>query len=177
MKPETPNRYLNAATLNPISRIYQRRKKPVILPHHLIHYLHKEGISDIDEAASRHYWQHIQKFTEWGAGHPCSADPSDLVIGTFVYGDDIKFNNNEKLTAVDLGYVLAEKKVDSMKTHHPLFVVREATGTVYDIPKLNLTEPMNPVTGAELRLCYDPGLPQAGAMSNQQNKIFKACTK
>ena len=98
---------------------------PVILPHQLIQYLHDEGINDIDERGARDYWQHCVQHTEWAATHPCttSAEPC-LPIPTFAYGDDVKFNNNEKLTCMYLGMLLSAKR-DSMRTHFPMFVIRE----------------------------------------------------
>ena len=104
------------------------RTMPVVLPHHLLSYMHSEGMQEIDEWACRKLWEHLVKFTAWASTHPCNTDTLDaqLPVGIFLYGDDIKHSNNEKLTVMYLGYTLAEKKMDSMKSHFPLFVIREA---------------------------------------------------
>ena len=42
----------------------------------------------------------------------------------FLYGDDTKYNQNDKLTVLTLGAVLDER-THSLLTHWPLCVVRE----------------------------------------------------
>ncbi|CAE7280797.1 unnamed protein product, partial [Symbiodinium sp. CCMP2456] len=104
------------------------RTMPVILPHDLLAFMHSNGMQEIDEGACRKHWEHLTKFTSWAAGHPCNTEPtssSQLPVATFLYGDDIKHSQNEKLTVMYLGYSLADKKMDSMKSHFPLFVIRE----------------------------------------------------
>ena len=48
------------------------------------------------------------------------------VHALFLYGDDCKYSNQEKLTCVSCGFVLDERS-SSMKTHLPLFIVREVS--------------------------------------------------
>ena len=108
---------------------------PVILPHHLLQYLHGIDADQIDMDAARDYWSHVQKHTDWGRVHPCPAGQPCNPL--FVYGDDVKFNNNEKLTCVCMGYILSEKKGLSLRTHFPLFVIRQ----VLDVKLMPHPEP------------------------------------
>ena len=79
----------------------------------------------LDREANRQYWTHMVKHSEWAASHPCSQYP-ETSIPMFLYGDDVKFNRQEKLTCVYLGFILADKKGLAMRTHFPIFIVREA---------------------------------------------------
>ena len=103
------------------------RRLPVVLPHHLLQYLHEKGMSAdaLDREANREYWAHMVEHTEWAASHPCSQYP-ETSIPTFLYGDDVKYNRQEKLTCTYLGFILADKKGLAMRTHFPIFIVREA---------------------------------------------------
>ena len=78
------------------------RTLPIVLPHQLIQFLSANGMLDdelnaVDEI--REYWRHVAQYTEWGPGHP-SANLQSTSLPTFMYGDDVKFSNEEKLTCV-----------------------------------------------------------------------------
>ena len=81
----------------------------------------------IDPKALKEYWDHVECFTDWGFCHPVCQANSEVrgAWPLFVYGDDVKFSQAEKLTVVMAGLVLDETK-SSLHTHHPLFIIREA---------------------------------------------------
>lgn len=104
----------------------------------------------LDREANRQYWAHMVKQTEWAASHPCSQYP-ETSIPTFLYGDDVKYNRQEKLTCVYLGFILADKKGLAMRTHFPILIVREACALLKTENRnptnviSNSNEPQNPV--------------------------------
>ena len=103
------------------------RTLPVVLPHHLVQYLSANGMLDDELSAAdelRQYWRHVMQYTDWGQEHPCINAPGRS-LPTFLYGDDVKFSQQEKLTCVYWGFVLS-KKTFSMDSHFPLFIIREA---------------------------------------------------
>ena len=121
------------------------RKLPVILPHHLMKHMwtHEQIPSHaVDPKALKEYWEHMECFSEWAFKHPACGGREREHWPLWIYGDDVKFSNTEKLTVVMLGMVLDETK-SSMKTHHPLFIIREAWYFVQSIPQelLNIKVP------------------------------------
>ncbi|CAE7855220.1 unnamed protein product, partial [Symbiodinium necroappetens] len=105
--------------------------------------------------ANRQYWTHMAKHTEWAASHPCSQYP-ETSIPTFLYGDDVKYNRQEKLTCIYLGFILADKKGLAMRTHFPIFIVRVVTSLNAAI--FGFT-PARPILNAD-GTCEGEGVPE-----------------
>ncbi|CAE7244961.1 unnamed protein product [Symbiodinium microadriaticum] len=109
----------------------------------------------IQREANRQYWTHMVKHSEWAASHPCSQYP-ETSIPMFLYGDDVKFNRQEKLTCVYLGFILADKKGLAMRTHFPIFIVRVVTSLNAAI--FGFT-PARPILNAD-GTCEGEGVPE-----------------
>ncbi|CAE7338863.1 unnamed protein product [Symbiodinium sp. CCMP2592] len=109
----------------------------------------------IQREANREYWAHMVKHTDWAASHPCSQYP-ETSIPTFLYGDDVKFNRQEKLTCTYLGFILADKKGLAMRTHFPIFIVRVVTSLNAAI--FGFT-PARPILNAD-GTCEGEGVPE-----------------
>ena len=90
-----------------------------MLPHELVSHLAKSGhFLDLGPDKSQAYWKHFQSVNaSWSMGELDS-------MPLFLYGDDTKYNQNDKLTVLTLGAVLDER-THSLLTHWPLCVVRE----------------------------------------------------
>ena len=75
-------------------------------------------------------------FATWGAQH-ATASMSDEELARvhpmFLYGDDCKYSHQEKLTCVSCAFVLDERS-SSMKTHLPVFIVREVSWLPFEKP-------------------------------------------
>ena len=66
------------------------------------------------------YWQHMEKYTSWaGSGQ-------ERFLPVFLYGDDARYNKQNKLTVVYMGIVTDEEGCNSMMMYFPLFLVNEA---------------------------------------------------
>ena len=89
-----------------------------MLPQDLLRYLADEEL--LPEMDTREYWSHVRRHCSWASEHEASPDH----IPAFLYGDDTKFNEQEKLCVLTLGWVLDPRK-NSMLVHHPLCVLRE----------------------------------------------------
>ncbi|CAE7710018.1 unnamed protein product [Symbiodinium sp. CCMP2592] len=101
------------------------RKLPVVLPHRLIPHLLKHNLVVPDFAAIREYWSHMFTHAEWGPEHPLAEQGGNCKhLPVYLYADDVKWTNEEKLTQVSLGLVLDER-THSMTTHFPLWILRE----------------------------------------------------
>ena len=102
------------------------KSKPIILPHVLLEHLHRQGYLQIHDAVKAMYWQHAQRMA-WFRDHPVARDAAEASeiqhLPLFLYGDDAKFSEQEKLSIVMLGCILDPRK-HSMATHFPLFVIR-----------------------------------------------------
>ena len=97
----------------------------MVLPHQLIPHLLKIKHLLPDPAEMQRYWIHMFTHAEWGPQHPLRAQGGDCKhLPLFLYADDVKWTNEEKLTQVSLGMVLDMRK-HSMATHWPLFIIRE----------------------------------------------------
>ena len=96
------------------------RSLPVVLPHELLAHLSAHGhLAELE--SSEVYWRHFQN-----QGVTWARDQEDLsVVPLFLYGDDTRYNKQDKATVIYLGAVLDERS-SSMRTHWPLCVVREA---------------------------------------------------
>ena len=103
---------------------------PVILPHDLLPLLVSNngfqeafGTSPEDIAA---YWRHCAKHMSWAKDHPAVAHADGATVPVFLYGDDTQMNENgDKMTVLMMGCCLDER-TNSMMTHFPLFIYREA---------------------------------------------------
>ena len=97
------------------------RKLPVILPHELIPHVLAHQHLDLQqlttEAAA--YWTHMREHSGWAQNHPGTNRHQPL----FLYGDDARFSQNEKLTVVYCGFCL-DSRTHSMCVHLPLFIIR-----------------------------------------------------
>ena len=69
---------------------------------------------------TREYWDHVRRHCSWAANFEATPEH----IPAFLYGDDTKYNQQEKLCVLTLGWVLAGRS-DSMLVHHPLCVIRD----------------------------------------------------
>ena len=99
------------------------RKLPLILPHEMIPHVraHHRGIIDhgLHMEQTRAYWTHMRAHSQWARNHP----GSDRHHPAFIYGDDARHTQNEKLCVVYCGFV-CDTRTNSMLVHQPLFVIR-----------------------------------------------------
>ena len=108
----------------------QMRLMPVVLPHELLQVLvptkgFREAFGTTMKDV-RVYWQHCAKHMSWAKEHPCVRDGADMTVPLFLYGDDTQLNENgDKMTVLMMGCCLDERD-NSMMTHYPLFIYREA---------------------------------------------------
>ena len=103
----------------------------MVLPHRLIPHLLTHKLVVPDFAAIREYWNHMFTHAEWGPGHPLAEQGEKCKhLPIYLYADDVKWTNEEKLTQVSLGMVLDERK-HSMRTHFPLWILREVHVRAY----------------------------------------------
>ena len=100
---------------------------PVVLPHELFPVLMKHQPLCVDLEDRVEYWNHCIQHMVW-----CT-DPSEAIadaqhfrVPVYLYGDDTRFSQAEKLGVVMVGGVLDTRK-SSMETHFPLFVIRDET--------------------------------------------------
>ena len=96
------------------------RKLPIILPHVLFSHLSRHGL--LPKLPTATYWQHMKQHASWGQGPHYDTDPD--VVPCFLYGDDTKYNQQDKLSVIMVGMVLDPRR-SSMITHYPLGVVKE----------------------------------------------------
>ena len=75
--------------------------------------------------AVRTYWQHCKRYMAWAGQHPGADESLGPCVPVWLYGDDIRHSVREKLTAMYMGHVLS-KATFSMRSHFPIFVIREA---------------------------------------------------
>ena len=103
------------------------KMKPVVLPHQLLEHLHGQGYLQIHDELKTAYWEHAKRMA-WFENHPVARDAAAEGykiehLPLFLYGDDAKFSEQEKLSIVMMGCLLDSRK-HSMATHWPLFVIR-----------------------------------------------------
>ena len=91
-----------------------------MLPHELLSHVANSGFLPAMELEP--YWRHVRQHTAWGQYFPGNEE----TIPCYLYGDDTRYNNMQKLTVVTLGFVL-DGRQSSMQTHYPLFIVQEAS--------------------------------------------------
>ena len=96
------------------------RKLPIILPHVLFGHLSRHGL--LPRLPTAEYWEHMKQHASWGQGPHRDTDPD--VVPCFLYGDDTKYNQQEKLSVIMVGMVLDPRR-SSMMTHYPLGVLKE----------------------------------------------------
>ena len=94
------------------------RQLPVILPHELIRYLGQHDLIPAQDTCR--YWRHVRLHTSWGEDHPGTEEHKP----GFLYGDDTKFSQQEKLCCICFGWTLDER-TSSMECHHPLAIIRD----------------------------------------------------
>ena len=86
----------------------------------------KYGHIKPDEEGIAIYWDHMFTHASWGAAHPLNEPGKQCQhLPLFLYADDVKWTNEEKLTQLSLGIVVDGRK-SSMETLWPLFLFREA---------------------------------------------------
>ena len=98
----------------------------MVLPHQLIAHLHRYQHLVFEEDECSKYWEHSRRWFEWGETHyelRQSIGSGTPHCPLFLYADDTKFSEEEKLTIICLGGTL-DTRSSSMETHWPLFVVR-----------------------------------------------------
>ena len=109
-----------------------------MLPHELLPHLVKHGHVLPNKQEIGDYWSHMFRHASWGPGHPLNqAGQRCAHLPLFLYADDVKWTNEEKLTQVCVGQVL-ESRRSSMETHWPLFLIRQACSRIRN-PSLHLS--------------------------------------
>ena len=84
--------------------------------------------------AVRTYWQHCKRYMAWAGQHPGADESLGPCVPLWLYGDDIRHSVREKLTAMYMGHVLS-KATFSMRSHFPIFVIREALAAAKSFPQ------------------------------------------
>lgn len=107
------------------------RQFPVVLPHELVPWLHRNGAwpHDISESDLRDYWGNCKKQQlPWS---DAATDLEGSMHPFFIWGDDCQYNESyEKLIVICMGHTL-DRRTFSLESCWPIIVIREVSSHIF----------------------------------------------
>lgn len=110
--------------------LFCERQFPVVLPHELVPWLHRNDAwpHDISESDLRDYWGNCKKQQlPWS---DAAIDLEGSMHPFFIWGDDCQYNESyEKLIVICMGHTL-DRRTFSLESCWPIIVIREVSSHI-----------------------------------------------